>query len=142
MFPVSNAGNIAGADRKLMPQVIDFDLTGWHERPFAYDPGAWTGWKDDHPSSMQASGAFWETLADCSYIHFRHDESSKAGGHCSYETPNVALTFEDIAGYSLNSNIFETDLPPIGVGPRLPETRRNLFALVLLNNRRSTPVSI
>ena len=79
--------------------------------------------------------------------------TAQAGGSCSIEDPTVALTDEDLQrSYTKNKNIFlqklasvsgrfeiyETNYMPLAVGPRLPQTRRVLLSMVLLNTRRTT----
>lgn len=161
LFPVDE-------DKFLVPAAIDSDITGSPLSSYSYDPGAYTGWKDDHPSSLQ--GGTWIETGTCSAIHWRNDYTNhghwwdsldaEAGGTCSIENPTVALSQEDLPrDYDINQNIFRQryvsgkwkqiggqtvfnrkSYMPMAVGPRLPQTRRALFSLVLLNNRRGTSI--
>jgi hypothetical protein len=142
LFPVT-------ADRLLLPAALDADLTGAVTDTPTYDPGAWTGWKDDHPSAATPASAFYESTNDCSRIHWRYDENLsgpiKAGGTCSIDN-GLPLSGETFPGgglsYTMNQNIFTNNTPPIAVGPRLPETRRLLFGLCLLNDRRTVSLNV
>lgn len=150
-----------GEHRNLAPERIDTDLTLWSERGDRFDPGAWAGWKDDHPSALTPAGAFHETTNDCASLHWRYDSLKLGvtnfgymGGTCNIDDGNELSTFEDfvVSSYVADENIFWWGrfhkflmlhkIPPIAVGPRLPETRRVLFALILLNNRRTAQLSL
>lgn len=161
LFPVD-------VDKFLVPGAIDSDITGSPLTAYSYDPGAYTGWKDDHPSSSQ--GGTWIETGTCSALHWRNDYTNhgewwsainaEAGGTCSIENPTVALSQEVLPrDYDINKNIFmqryvssrwkqiggtvifdRKSFMPVAVGPRLPQTRRALFNLVLLNNRRGTSI--
>lgn len=154
-------------NRYLKVGAIDADLTGSSVLASSYDPGAWVGWKDDHPSTMQEG--VWKETGTCSALHWRNDYTNngrtwgssansfdaQAGGSCSIEDPTVALTDEDLPKtYTPDKNIFlqklivvggkattlESNYMPLAVGPRLPQTRRLLLSMVLLNSRRSSSI--
>lgn len=141
---------------KHAPWLIDhdltrvFDLSSLMTKPTAYDPGAWAGWKDDHPSPYQAVGAFWDA-GTCTTLHWRSDFAPyPAGGICELDNPTVDKRNVDNAdsedrphNYTPNSNIFHAnEMPNMAVGPRLPETRRVLFGLTLVNERRTSQVML
>jgi hypothetical protein len=159
MFPV-------GVDGMLLPGALDADKTGSPVKAQGFDPGAYTGWKDDHPSSQQQG--VWAETGSASEIHWRNQNvnlgdigswSNQAGGSNTIENPEVNLTGEDLPTYANPKNIFRqfsgwptlkdiglnpyvfASMMPQAVGPRLPETRRVLMATTLVNNRRYTPVT-
>lgn len=158
MFPVDDF-------KALVPGAIDADITGSPVRPSFYDLGAWAGWKDDHPSAQQEGQ--WVETGTSSELHWRNDFTnlfgslgmlfleSHAGGSNSIDNPTVALPGEDLKRtYLPNQNIFLQkaaflnvfdgntffNYMPLAVGPRLPETRRVLMGLALVNSRRNTEV--
>jgi hypothetical protein len=152
LFPVDRSFN-----RPFKPELLDGDLTGVTSRPDAFDPGAWVGWKDDHPSQLQAVEAFKDS-GTCSQLHWYQNSKARytpgiGGGVC--ETADINDLLEDSLKPMSSSSVlvgtqlqafgrsFDTrdtawTVQPMAVGPRLPETRRVLFGLVLLGNRRSS----
>lgn len=149
----------------LFPSAIDGDLTGSPIQATSTDPGAWAGWKDDHPSATQEG--VWKETGTCTALHWRNDYvnngrlwstltvTAQAGGSCEIEDPTIALTDEDLPRtYVPNNNIFlqkmskvtgrfgrlQRNYMPLAVGPRLPQTRRVLLSMFLLNSRRTTAI--
>lgn len=114
LFPIDR-------DKGLLTGAIDSDLTGAPISAYSFDPGGYTGWKDDHPSAMQ-QGPWPEGFSDCSTIHWRNDFNTfgtikfasdvhgvpEAGGSCSLSNPSVALEDEVLEeDYTGGKNIFD-----------------------------------
>jgi len=110
LFPV-------GEDGMLLSGALDSDKTASPLSPIGYDAGAYTGWKDDHPSAQQ-QGTWVETGA-AAEIHWRNDNTNngallnsnyafqgQAGGANTIEDPDVNLTSEDMPSYYNPRNIF------------------------------------
>ena len=164
MFPVDS-------HKMLITGALDSDKTGSPLSAGSFDPGGYAGWKDDHPSAQQtgtwaetgsAAELHWRNdhTNHSKMDHYISGLIGEAGGSNTIENPSVALTDEDKPNYlNVDQNIFLQrwvvtlnsardgrfyafgGLMPIAVGPRLPQTRRVLLALSLVNNRRTTRIS-
>jgi len=82
-----------------------------------YDAGAYTGWKDDHPSVQQEGQ--WVETGSAAEIHWRNDNTNngglenssysfhgEAGGANTLENPAVNLTAEEKPSYTAPKNLF------------------------------------
>lgn len=78
-----------------------------------YDPGAWTGWKDDAYTGVSSGQP---VMGDETHANYRL--------------------------WSNKTNVFETGQMPLAVGPRLLTSRRMYFGLCLVNERRTVPISL
>lgn len=139
LFPAINISR--GVPGFYLTMAVDHDTAKLFLTPDFYDAGGWVGWKDDHPSSMQATGAFYDT-GTCSELHWRNDIDDEAGGSCTIDNPTVALSDDDTfnSNYTVDRNIFMKGIYTFAVGPRLPETRRVMLGLNLVNERRTVPL--
>lgn len=115
LFPVGEQG----AERL---DAANYEFAGLFPRAqfsrIRFDDGAWTGFKDDVPGVS--------TLRTGATSTAEQDRAPGAiGGGRVFKTP---------------ANVFTTPWLPWAVGPRLPQTVDGIFHLVLVNERRDTPL--
>jgi hypothetical protein len=104
--------------------------------PYAYDAGAWVGWKDDLPAGTN-------TLTWLDSIQEPKPVVTYLNQVLNGATANkYAGTRQGGGIFGLNDNIFNMGTPrmPIAIGPRLDESTDIMCNLTLVNSRRKNPV--